>query len=787
MAVLVLPAQAVRAEDPSSLMIMAPQQSGLAVVRRGDGVIIALDGPQDAYVTAIAKGPQKKLLAGELKEIAGGWFMTLPLPADKGFGASRSEQGWTLMLDTSAPPEKPIEWTLENNDARKGLVLAARTGAFGAPLSIPDPLTGDRLLVIPSREAGAGGRDLRRMPDVEILPSSVGAIIHPLRDDVEAVSGEEGVEVFVLDGGGLRSGAMEGVDVPAGKLFDWPFWKALAGKNYLLERRRLMDEIVAAKPEKRKSLRLDMARFELAHGHAQEALGVLQLAATLDKDAGSAAEWIALRGVARAISGDAAGARADLGIPVLVRHAETLPWRGLAAAKTGKWDEAQEAFNSSAAAMSGMPEALGRRLVLARIESAVIAKEKEQASSLIANVLSNRENPAGLKAGAQFFEGKLFASGDSDIKALEIWQKLEKGRDPYWRVRSGLERIKLERARGDIREVDAAEQLARLGLAWRGDALEMEILSLRAELLEKAGDARGAMETLRAMVRAGGDTPAVEARKKRLSGLFLGAFNLAPEGAEGALASYALFKDFREFVPAGDAGRVVLEKLAVRLAVLDLLNEGVDIYEQMMQGLPEGAEKARLGTRMAGLQLLDGKPDASLATLDSTQSGAAPKDMADERRLMRAEALLQMGRTNEAAALLAGDGRLEAASLAAEIAWKMKDWKKAAEILGRLAGDPPDEGGETTPAQRKLVLRAAVALSLAEDPSAIETLRIGWGRFMKGTDEEALFTLLTSPDAPDDMGTLQEMAKPLEGTSMFRTFLEQQKSKEAPPPAQPMP
>ncbi|HAU29074.1 MAG TPA: hypothetical protein DCW68_03075 [Rhodospirillaceae bacterium] len=765
------------AENSALLMVMAPPETAFAVAWRGKSLLLALDAPETAYVTAVAKGSGKNALEGKFHPVEGGWVMALSPPSGRRMAVERTGQGWILSMadDVSQPPPvKPVTWRLENANARKGLVLMAEGGSFGGIVKVEDPLTGAPLQLVTSREAGLGSAQSRRMPEMEIASSLLGLAILPLRDGLVLHSGEDGVEITLGEIGGLHSGALSAIALPKQGIFEWAGLRVQDRKTYLLDRRKMMDAVMAFPPAERRAAHIDLVRFELAHGHAQEALGILRLMAQQDKDVDKDGVWIALRGVARVLAGDSDGADFDLGIPVLAHHPEILPWRGMAAALRGHFPEAQAFFNETTGGMETLPRRLWQKMVLARLESAVKAGEKQQAETLIAEMQADTNAPAGLWAGAEFFKGVLLNQAGSDLKALEIWRRLGHDHDPYWRTRAGLAKIRLELGKKTISQEDAAEQLLRLSMGWRGDDLEMEILGLRVDLLEGLGDYRSALESGRDLLRAKSAEPRRGMLLDRMRQLFLHAFENTPDTVPGALNSYALFKDFGSYFPEGDDGRNILINLAKRLARLDLLAEAVAMERDLLKTAKDAGDRADIGARMAEMLLLDRKADLALEILDETHGSGLSADMEKTRRMLRAEALMQEKRFPEAQKLLEKDSSPEAMALSGSIAFKAQEWEKAAGIFGKLAGEPPVPAVEADEVRRNLVLRQAVALFLAKNEAGLETLRIGWGRIMRESSDASLFALLTTPRVSPGEASVQDLVERLGDVRFFQEFLKKQ-------------
>src|SRR5690606_27643132 len=99
--------------------------------------------------------------------------------------------------------------------------------------------------------------------------------------------------------------------------------------------------------------------------------------------------------------------------------------------------------------------------------------------------------------------------------------------------------------------------------------------------------------------------------------------------------------------------------LADRLVEVDLLERAAELLEGQVRYRLEGAQKARIGARLALVRLLDRDPEASLEALDFSAAEGLDEKLASQRRQLKARALAALGRAEEALAALDGDDSLD--------------------------------------------------------------------------------------------------------------------------------
>ncbi|HLN24564.1 MAG TPA: tetratricopeptide repeat protein, partial [Patescibacteria group bacterium] len=212
-----------------------------------------------------------------------------------------------------------------------------------------------------------------------------------------------------------------------------------------------------------------------------------------------------------------------------------------------------------------------------------------------------------------------------------------------------------------------------------------------------------------------------------------------------------------------------------RLASVDLLDRAAELLKHQVGFRLQGLDKARVGSQLALLNLLDGKPQQALDALQSSAMAGLPPELLLQRLHLQARAMADVERVPEAIALLTGDTSPEAALLRAEIYWRAQDWPNAALAFDALV-EKPERGAAIDEASAKLVLSWATALTLANDERGLAALRRSFGPSMAATSYKDMFNLLTSAldrDLPD-MPAVAAKIKEAEG---FKTFMGAYKSR----------
>jgi hypothetical protein len=127
----------------------------------------------------------------------------------------------------------------------------------------------------------------------------------------------------------------------------------------------------------------------------------------------------------------------------------------------------------------------------------------------------------------------------------------------------------------------------------------------------------------------------------------------------------------------------------------------------------EGAARAQVGTRLAVIYLMSRKPDRALAVLRTTRIAELNNDTRNQRLLLEARALSNLGRHDVALEVVAGLSGQETTRLRSDILWAGKHWRGAAEQIEILYGDRWQRTKSLGESERTDILRAAIGYAEA--------------------------------------------------------------------------
>ena len=798
------------AQGPT-LVFDAGGPTSIAVYPRAGHLYVVFDKPLPIGAGKVIGGGAEMLGAIEPVPATGGSAFRTRIGQMLWPNIERQGTTWRITPTTRLTGRPPFELRIDAEpDFLLGARLVVRAGDAATVVTISDPDVGDRLQIVPLPVPGNAVPDGHRYTDLEVLPSFQGVVVRPIADSVTVRPVKEGVELTsagglhlspmadtgTRPGGGAQQTATLPAPSPGGasapapaltppsdpkpapsgrRLFDIPAWKKGDLDHFTQARQDLQLSIVNAPDSERPKAQLDLARFYFANGFGQEALGMMDVLQQNQPDLEGWPEFRALRGASRVLAGNVEGAAEDLGHPNLANNGEAALWRAALAVDRGDWPAAQAGFKAAAPILNTYPDPIFTKLALRATEAALESQDAPFAKRLLGRVVEKGGTDAEERPDVQYLRGLYFAQTGEPERALEQLNLSYNSLDRYYRAKAGLALVNLQLAEGRMSPPAAAEQLAGLTFTWRGDELEMKIRQRMGEVLIAAGqfaDGFNAMKETAALVA---DTPRAEAITRDMSRIFA---DLYKDGAQRlpTIDALQLYDQFRELTPVGEAGDEVIRQLAERLISVDLLNRAADLLQHQVEYRLAGQDKARVGTRLASVRLLDNKPDEALKALELSNVPNIPPDLAGERRLMQAKALAELGRGDEAMLLLAQDDSKPANLLRVDIAWRGQKWDAAAFALNKIIGAPP--AGKIDPGTSQLVLNRAVALALAGDGTGLNLLRKDFGVAMAAGPDADAFRVLTRPEQALGLIDVNTVRSRVAEVDVFQKFLKNYRGKQ---------
>ena len=646
---------------------------------------------------------------------------------------------WLVRFAETAAPPRAIAVRAGKGGSAEVRVDLPVAGA-GPAIDVIDPYDEQRLVVVPLRQSGIGVAPQRRYSGFSLLATIQGIVVLPDAKRVDVTPGAD--SVAVARPAGEQNAAMFAAGRPTGKrLFDLVAWRRDGEGGFAQVRQALALKAATASSVERTPARIRLARFLFAHGYFAEAAAVIEVILGDDAMVADDLQLKAMHGASMAMLNHRRLAADELDAPALDPYDDVALWRGILAMRSYDHAAAARDFLRAGEVIDDLAPWLREETSLSMAEALFATNDLGLVNTRIDAILAAKP-PAPIMARASELRGRvLLAAGDAD-KALATWRSVAASPDRLAQARARYDLTLAELAREDISRKDAIDRLERLAFVWRGDDFEFTLMRKLGDLYLEAKRYRDALAAMKAAVSHFPDHPKAAAVAQRMTELFSDIFIGGVADDLPTVKALTLFYEFRELTPVGEAGDKVIQALADRMVAIDLLDRAAELLDQQVKFRLEGLEKARVGTRLAVIRLMDQKPTAAIDALDATEIAGIPPELATERRHLRARALADLDRMPEALALLDGDQSRDAERLRADFHWHAGDWKATAEATRHLLADAKVEPPLASATSRH-VLRLAVALALADDREGLAEVRRRWGPAMAKDVNGEAFRLIT--------------------------------------------
>ena len=614
--------------------------------------------------------------------------------------------GWRLRLSERPLPAKAI-----------GLSPSASgTLAIGADATVAfiDPIVGDRLDVL-LFDNGPIVLEPAAYVDFEALPALQGGVLRSKIDRLDVVGTDAGV--ILSRPGGLHlsdhdrettlavSGHAQSPDArhgavpsPSAPLIGLAAFATPEPGAFVARQQDLLRTIDTDASTGRRDRWGDLARLHLAHGFADEADGLLGPSADDGLDA--------LRAVAAIMAGDTGLAATRLAPFAAVADPELDLWRGVLAAKEGRWREAERLLGPAEALLRIYPSVLRAEIGLLRAEAAL---ETGAIGQALARLLAHKGLPLTPKAGAEraLLEARAHIADGDTKRAQELWRETADDAPLAERSAARAALAASLYATGEASAADAVAVLEPEAPSWRGLAEEADLLLRLARLERDAKHYGDALDHLRDAAERADDPALSPTAARELAATLRAALDATAPLAP--LDQLLLLRRHRAYLPDDAAGTDLVAGLSRRLVEAGFTDAG----RMLLAGnMPEASDsKASSGfVRVPGPQTIE-------------------RLSADELRD------------------------------AARVAFAANDWNAVVQAARPLvmALDP----SRTLDADdAMLVLRLAVAEARVGDAAAARKLA---ARFAPALDEPRYRALLTlAADTPDLAGGAQAALEGLE-------------------------
>jgi tetratricopeptide (TPR) repeat protein len=770
-----------------SLGFAFDKPTGAAVFRRAGWLWAVFDLKADMDTKLLKRtGGDVVLHVEQVQGVKGTAVRMITRP---GFNPSVRKEGQLWVLDIHEQPMAPkagadVSTQMDFQD-RGRVVIAAPDGA--PAMNIRDPEVGDLITVVTVPAIGQGVRGAREYPGVELLPTAQG-VAAILRNDMARLDVNKATVEVAMPGGLYLSGAppaaSEGAQAPDATLsadvmntapLDISKWLRGGNDKFVDDHRKLLIRLANVRPDDKNAQRLEIARHYVANGFGAEALGVLAVMAQVDPAVVETPAFKAVRGAANFLMNRDAEAIADLSAPALKPDPRVQLFLAAATARSLP-DPAKQALVLRLAFedIKGWPRTL--RMDIGEVAARTVAQagDGKGAARIVDAMMGPGLSRRDVGKLAYLAGLAAMASRQYD-QAITRFREAEDSDSRPDRAHAARDRIELMLRTGKMTPNEAISELEKLRFAWRGEDFEYQLMKRLGELQIAAGRYGEGLRSMHSLAANYPDNPDISKVTDAMSDAFNRLFLKGEADKLQPVQAIGLYDEFQELTPSGTQGDEMIRRLADRLAAVDLLDRAAELLRHQVEFRLQGLDKARVGARLAFLNLSDKKPGLALEALEASEVPDIPEDLTAKRRYLRVQALDDLGRSSEALALIINDQSDAARKMRGDIYWRLKRWPEAAAAL-ESAVEKPIGNRPLDPIMSRRLMDTAIAMTLGRDERGLTRLRRTFGPLMAATEWKEAFELLTS-EPERGIIDYRRVGDKIKQVQDFQTFMNEWRSR----------
>ncbi len=762
-----------------------PTRVAAATFKRGPYVWVVFNKTSKLDLDAVKQTADTLYPDIEQLPTPGATVLRIARPSSGGVMATKAGDSfeWNIVLISSPQlPQDKIRVDVNTEPPLPPHVFLAMPEVVN-PVTIEDPDLGDTLLVVPLYQPGQGLAPTRRFIEFALLESAQGVVIQKIADWMNITPVRNGMRVGA-EGGALVSPALASsrkvpeislpstpTNTPQGQsttLFPYELWRADPAVPFVDQVNELEIAIAASGiPDEGMKLRLKLAQLYLAEGFTTEALGMVQEIRRIDSQSYVGLRAAAIAGGANFLMHRFSEAADDFAAAELQGSPEVEFWKNVLAELLGKPEQNYRYLENNDAYISKYPPRMRQRLSIAAADRAVA--QADYASALeIMELMKSEDLVEGLDSYLSYLAAKIALETGKEKEGLEALVTLAQDyKHLSVRARAEFTLINYE-LKKDPESIKVLQpRLERLYTSWRGDSLEMETLKILGELYAQQEEYVRAMQAWRDLITAFPSTVSAAVALNKMQATFVQLFDGGAAGALPPLDQLSLYYEFRTLTPADAAGDRIINGIADRLVSIDLLEQAITLIDYRMRYLYEKEARSRAGAKLARIFLINRQPKKALEALQKSLYGENPEDLKVERDRLAAQAMVEMERYGEAAALLAEDKSTEAEAIRQRSWWKQKDWPKLiASVEGDLKNRATLTAAITEPEGEKLT-QLALAYVAENDTAQLQYLRDYFTPLMQDNSRLKLFHFITEPQLLVTPEMFDAMLQQVEDTRQF--------------------
>jgi tetratricopeptide (TPR) repeat protein len=417
--------------------------------------------------------------------------------------------------------------------------------------------------------------------------------------------------------------------------------------------------------------------------------------------------------------------------------------------------------------ISTYPPVFIQKMAIIAADRSISRKDYDTALSIFdALRRDNLDEP--VKKYIDYMHAKILSETKGEEEAEKIWeQQASNVEDPLTRARAEFSLVNMLLSQQKITPEEATRRLETLRIVWRGDSLELNVLMLLGNIYIDNKQYSEALHTLRDIVLYYPTVPEAVTTAKKMEEVFVDLYNKGGADSMPPLDALSLFYEFRDLVPLGKDGDLMIRNLADRLVNIDLLDRASLLLDHQIRKRLTGEERSRVGARLALIYLLNHQSKEALETLKTTGYGNLPADLQLTRIHLTAQALAQQKLVDKAIDVLSNDTSNEGSMLRLNIYWDNKDWPNVVSTAEEILGNRNEPSASLTPLESDVLLKLATAYVYEHDSGQIQYLRDYFTPLLKAGPNKDSFLFITSESGSLDYKNLANLETDISAVKSF--------------------
>ena len=665
---------------------------------------------------------------------------------------------WIMDLYTGrAPKFETKDFTIFTQfDSLKNSYLFMPTTFAGNTISILDPEIGDAISISTTSQLGLGHNHYYSYPDFDILPTAQGLAFVINAPDVMLNRGNSGITLKAIGRslnitGDLDQLKQRQLNLAAGnddqstvKFFDFSIAEKIRNQSFIETVEAYKKHILAAPIDEKNAIRIKLAQYYIYNGLGAEALYILNKMNDLKLPEATTEYFHALSGVANFLAHRYTEAVEHFSFGRIPDTTEGVFWRTIAQSAYRYNESNNTIILTHISLMRDYPQAIKDEIAIIAARSAIAVGDDLSAQNFIDILNSVPDRIRNLKPQITYLVAQKMEMQGYLRNAIKEYQTLLNSSSAMFSAYSRLRHTILSQMLNFIDSNAAVAELEKVRFSWGETDFQVKLLSKLSDFYLKSHDYYNALRTLNEEGFIVDDKTKISISQRMIKifeDIFVG--NHADENLT-PIKALSLYEDFRWLGELSPKQNTIIQKLADRLVAVDLLPRAKNLLLTLvMKDDLSDDDLARVGARLAVIYLFERTPEMAIDILNTTNKPNISKDIANPRRLIKARALSDMGKSDEALELLRKDFSPNALKFKFNIYWENQDWANASNTIKYLIKEPV-KGEPLSSEQISYILDWATTLKRAGKETVLVRLRNKFTPFFKDTPHYSTFNVLTN-------------------------------------------